>query len=128
MTDSDNILLFITAAVLVGVIVFIQNREQFSGACKRYVPGDISHCPKKCSPFMYPDMYSPHASCSDPLNWGFTYSTGRCPHAYLPVPRRLPSLAGEKFNNASRFTHGGGATYDDPKHTKSRDYAYDYAY
>ena len=129
MDNNDNgILLFIVLVLILGAVVFIRGREKFSGTCKRYDPGDISHCPKKCSPFLYPDMYSPHTSCSDPFNWGFTYSTGRCPRAYSPVPRRLPSPPGEKFNNAPWFTHGGGASYDDPKHTQSSDYAYDYDY
>lgn len=36
----------------------------------------------RCSKYLYPDMYSPLSSCSDPFNWGFTYSTGRCPHKF----------------------------------------------
>lgn len=40
-----------------------------------------------CSIFMYPDMYSPKSSCSDPFNWGFEYSTGPCPHVIEKHPK-----------------------------------------
>lgn len=50
--------------------------------CKKL--GDPGHCPQTCSQFLYPDMYSPLGQkCSNPFSWGFLYSTGRCPHAYL---------------------------------------------
>jgi len=42
-----------------------------------------NHCPKNCSQFLYPDMYSPQGPiCNDPFSWGFQYSTGPCPHIY----------------------------------------------
>ena len=109
--DSVFYLLLVLLGLVVVSVVF-RNRENFCKCGKTVIgsaaekeipskdlamykkacrPGDPKHCPQYCSPFLYPDMYSPLASCSDSLNWGFTYSTGRCPHAYYPQPRRLPS-------------------------------------
>lgn len=67
--------------ILIVSIYLLSRKETFSSA----------HCPSYCSPFQYPDMYSPHSSCSDPFNWGFTYSTGRCPKLLKPIPRRVPT-------------------------------------
>lgn len=76
-----HIIITIIALAVVGYLLFAK-REEF---CQS---GDKKHCPSYCSPFLYPDMYSPQASCSDPFAWGFTYSTGRCPKAY--PQRRVP--------------------------------------
>lgn len=78
---------------IVAVLIVMNARKEGMRVAPRNPcqSGDPAHCPEWCSPFLYPDMYSPQSSCSDPLNWGFTYSTGRCPHAYSPQPRRLPS-------------------------------------
>ncbi len=125
---NNNYIFGIVFVIAVVVVLMYRNRtEKFK--CKHYKPGDISHCPRACTPFLYPDMYSPHASCSDPLNWGFTYSTGRCPHPYTPYPRRFPSPAKEQFGDydGQWYTHGGGASYDDPKHTTSTSYGYNYS-
>lgn len=70
--------------LVVLVIIYMTQSEKFTTASQ--------HCPKYCSPFQYPDMYSPKSSCGDPFNWGFTYSTGRCPKMFEPVPRRFPSI------------------------------------
>jgi len=49
-----------------------------------------------CSQFLYPDMYSPLDSCSDPFNWGHTYPTGRCALGQiLPDPKINKKLAME---------------------------------
>ncbi len=141
--------------IIIAIVVLLMYRSRSENfKCKHYNPGDISHCPRACTPFLYPDMYSPHSSCSDPLNWGITYSTGRCPVPYQPFPRRFPSPAGgvhpppnapaalsalrmtergeaspEKFGDPDEpwFTHGAGASYDDPKHTTSTSYGYNYS-
>jgi hypothetical protein len=76
-----NYLLLAVLVVAVVLFVVYSPKEKF-GSCKHYSPGDKSHCPKWCDPFQYPNMYSPQPSCGDPMNWGFTYSTGRCPHAF----------------------------------------------
>ncbi|KKK79308.1 hypothetical protein LCGC14_2834810 [marine sediment metagenome] len=125
MNNLCGLLIVIAIVIL---LIFRNRSEKFQ--CKHYNPGDISHCPRACTPFLYPDMYSPHPSCSDPLNWGFTYSTGRCPHPYKPYPRRFPSAAKEQFddNDGPGFTHGGGARYDEPKYTTSTGYGYGYGY
>ena len=120
--DNTNLLIIVTV-IVVARLCFISNRQE-GFRCKNYRPGDVSHCPRACNPFQYPDMYSV-PPCADPLNWGFTYSTGRCPHAYSPEPRRLPSPAKESFGQW--FTHGGGASYNDPKHTESSSYGYNYS-
>jgi hypothetical protein len=53
-----------------------------SSGSENFIVQDKSHCPKRCTPFMYPDMYSPRGSCSNPFAWGYTYSTGRCLKLY----------------------------------------------
>jgi hypothetical protein len=69
------LLLSITAIIIISLLCS-QSKENFTPRCN---VEDESHCPKKCSPFMYPDMYSPRGACSDPFSWGYTYTTGRCP-------------------------------------------------
>ena len=136
----DNLLIVIMIIVLV-VLCFIITSRNEGLHCKDYRPGDKSHCPRACSRYLYPDMYSA-PPCSDPFSWGFTYSTGRCPKAYggvppppatvrgfasqvSPQPRRLPSPPKESFGDF--VSHGGGASYDDPKHTTSTSYGYNYS-
>ena len=114
--NSDNSTLI--CIIVLGIVLFImwtKRHEGFSTKCKNYIPGDISHCPRECTPFLYPDMYQPLDSCSDPFKWGFTYSTGRCPHTYI--------------QEKDTFTHGGGADYSNKKHARGPGYtfAYDYA-
>jgi len=53
-------------------------------------PMDVNHCPKKCSPFQEPNMWFPKGNCSDPLNWGFLYTLGKCKKVVSPHPRRFP--------------------------------------
>jgi hypothetical protein len=89
--DKILFVLYLLTIILLFIIILRKKKESFS--CKKLncvPPQDISHCPKQCSPFMYPDMYSPKGDCSNPFSWGFTYSTGRCPHSFN-VSRRLPS-------------------------------------
>jgi len=57
--------------------------------CGGLPQGGPEFCPGWCSPFQYPDMYNPRGFCSDPFNWGFTYSTGRCPHVF-DTPNQYP--------------------------------------
>lgn len=78
---GDNTLLWVFIAFMIFVIL-IWKKGQESFKCRNYNPGDISHCPRSCSPFLYPDMYQPLPVCSDPFKWGYTYSTGRCPHTF----------------------------------------------
>ena len=78
--------------------------------------------PTSCSPFLYPNMYQPQASCSDPFNWGFTYSTGPNPHVYSPVPRRLPPKK-ECMESAFMSMHSNSEKYN-----KDMNYNYNYDY
>ena len=73
-------------AALILLIVFLLGNGKSNS--ENFDPG---HCPPYCTPFLYPDMYHPRGNCSDPFSWGFTYSTGRCPRVYKPIPRRLPT-------------------------------------
>lgn len=73
----------IIAIIILVLVMLMSNNEKFK--C-----GDKSHCPQSCNPYQLPNMYYT-PDCVDPFNWGFTYSTGRCPKAYKPQPRRLPS-------------------------------------
>ena len=89
-------------------------------ACKP--PRNPNHCPQGCSPFLYPDMYSPQASCSDPFNWGDWYTTGRCPKR---VARNI-----ENFDDTVNYMVDGVEPSDlpfpDPKWENSDNYGFNY--
>jgi hypothetical protein len=61
--------LYILIIIILLLILIINKKEKFS--------------PNYCSPFIIQDMYSKNYSCSDPFKWGFLYSTGKCPKAYI---------------------------------------------
>jgi len=123
MNNNTNLLI---VAILVALVLYFVFKKQEGFRCKDYRPGDISHCPRACDRYQYPDMYSV-PPCTDPFGWGFTYSTGRCPQMYLPTPRRLPSRESFDEDTAPWYSHGGGASYNDPKHTESTNYGYNYS-
>jgi len=56
----------------------------------KQIPMNVNHCPKKCSPFQEPNMWFPKGNCSDPLNWGFLYTLGKCKKVVSPHPRLFP--------------------------------------
>ena len=101
-------------------------------------------CENMCSPFLYPDMYSPKYNCSDPFKWGFVYSTGRCPHTFdrefqpkagtesregsLPQKEKLTQQELTKKVFTHGYTHGSsGNGDDDRKHAKRVNYDYNYS-
>lgn len=87
MNYSYRAIEIILGILVIAFIIFVvTNRsEKFCSSRNK------DHCPPYCSPFLYPDMYSPQASCSDPFNWGFNYSTGPCPKAYESQSQPLQS-------------------------------------
>ena len=103
----------------------IPNNPKGPKQCTGYNHGtDDNHCPKQCSPFMYPNMYNPRGNCSDPFSWGFTYSTGRCPKAF--GLRQLPEQRKENFGHP--FHHGIHHLQSSSKRDKDNNYNRKYNY
>lgn len=96
------------------------NGNGIAASCKP--PRNPNHCPQGCSPFLYPDMYSPQASCSDPFNWGDWYTTGRCPKR---VARNV-----ENFDDTANYMVDGvepsNLPFPDPKWENSDNYGFNY--
>ena len=117
---SQYLLLFIiTVGILAVCVCVTQSSEGFKGQKQ-------AHCPKSCSPFLYPDMYSPLSSCSDPFNWGSPQPVGRCWPVRPAGWSRAEGFGG--FDSSPWISHGGGAQYNDAKHTKNTGSKYNYSY
>lgn len=100
--------------IIIVIIILILFRSTDEGIC--VAPKNPNHCPQGCSPFLYPDMYSPQSSCSNPFNWGELYTTGRCPQKI------------EQFDldTAPYLNHGLIDGFPEPKYADSRNYSYGY--